>query len=984
VALHLDEYNRFKDEFEVPVAVTQLGIAASVSVERSNLPRELNKLKKRGFVFEKVAHVTGKSRRIKTYFLTRDGMAHAEQIKGHFRAQRVSYINAEGVKKEINLFELYNRLKPEFTLLQIINKVSDDGVFDHSKALSLKSKQTKGIPSTLKPEPSDKTIKAQQNKIIEYLDKAPKIRQFFGRTFELKKMKNWVNSDLSKVIVINGIAGIGKTTLVSRFISQYSKYKSTYWYRCHESDTINTIIEPISHFLGKFGRFRTRNYLETKKIVNIVEISDILEEEFKNINAVFVFDDFHKVNRTIIQLFSIIFRTIENIPGIKLIVLSRRLTPFYDARDISIKKMVVEFQLEGLDKKSSKELLGSIKLAKLDDTGFDAIYESTSGHPLALELLTSFSELGRKSDFSRFLEDEIFAELTPDQKNILNLASVYRYPVELQALFTDGTGTYEDLSELIRRSLIYKLANDQYDLHDLVREFIYKRFTEAQKIEYHTAANRYYTNQTGSEAKIERLFHLLSATEFKAAASLAVDEGQNLISEGHLELEYLLEEIKSRNLPIATWSEILILKGDLAVAKGDLNNAFSHYDKSLQIMIKAGKESVSAKIYRKMAVLFSYQNNWEKAIELYEKALRIFEKNRDLKELAKIYNNLALAYYNKEDHNKTLDFYQKSIEILTRLNEPKGIAITYNNLGNIYEKKRMYAKALEYYEKSLEIAKASNDKFGMAAANSKIGVIHLEKGNLASANHMFRQSIEFLKDSGDDENYITLSIDIGNNFYQKQRYNSALEFYQMGISTLELLQSKIDTNNKPSSFWQKYFQKDKMTDHFQHTFNRFSQFNINQDRLAKMYDRVGNIYRKKNDWTKALENHEKTLELLRKLGQLNKIAMGYNNLGIDYKNIGDHRKALYYYKKSYELLKQTNDNIGLAVTLNNIAKIYESENKFNKALDYYKDSLKLSKKSNYSVGIEKAYRDIGTIYQKKKESENASKYLKKAELLKKK
>jgi tetratricopeptide (TPR) repeat protein/DNA-binding MarR family transcriptional regulator len=663
IALHLGEFTNLKEEFEVPFAITQDGIARAINIERSNLPRELKKLINRSFVVERVAHVIGKSRRRKTYNLTPDGKVHANQIKNHLNKIPIIFKGPDGSKVETNLLNLYSDLRPKISLFEIINNITDTGEFELSDdVLSDDNLKLEGIR---KPEHKlKKTIERSGSSIVEHLDQVPQIRHFFGRIDEINQINKWLKTPSYKLIVIYGIAGIGKTTLVSKLIRQYRKSKGTYWYRCHESDTIKTIITPISVFMANYGKNKLKNYLETKKIVNIVEISDILENELQNINAIFVFDDFQKVDKGILQFFSILLQTIEKLPGIKFMISTRKLVPFYDTRDISLKRTVTELQLQGLDKKSSLKLLKLQKFMKIDDVKFQNIYESTAGHPLALELLTTFTEPERKSDFIRFVEDEIFSELSSEQKNILNAASVHRYPIELPCFFVDEGTTYDQLSELLKRSLVYKLTNNRYDLHDLVREFVLNHLTENQKQSYHRSASQYYSLNPSPETEIEQLYHLVKAHKFKDAALMAIEKGQDLINSGHLELNYILEELNISALPVGLKSDILLLKGDVAVATGELDTAFDKYEESLKLILKTGKSIKLAKIYRKMAVLYSHQNDWDKAVEFYNKALKIFQSEGETKELAKIYNNLALVYYNQDDNKKTIDFYNKSIDLL--------------------------------------------------------------------------------------------------------------------------------------------------------------------------------------------------------------------------------------------------------------------------------------------------------------------------------
>ena len=78
ILLHLSDYTDFDDSVEVPFALSQMGIANAVSIARSNVPRAIAGLRDDGLLIERQAHVTGVTRKRKSYFLTIKGKAWVE------------------------------------------------------------------------------------------------------------------------------------------------------------------------------------------------------------------------------------------------------------------------------------------------------------------------------------------------------------------------------------------------------------------------------------------------------------------------------------------------------------------------------------------------------------------------------------------------------------------------------------------------------------------------------------------------------------------------------------------------------------------------------------------------------------------------------------------------------------------------------------------------------------------------------------------
>jgi len=81
IVLHLLQHQKLQDSYDVPIDVSQDGIAASLCISRAHAAIELKKLKEAGEVVEKLAHIRkGKTKR-KVYFLSRSGEEKASKIK---------------------------------------------------------------------------------------------------------------------------------------------------------------------------------------------------------------------------------------------------------------------------------------------------------------------------------------------------------------------------------------------------------------------------------------------------------------------------------------------------------------------------------------------------------------------------------------------------------------------------------------------------------------------------------------------------------------------------------------------------------------------------------------------------------------------------------------------------------------------------------------------------------------------------------------
>ncbi|MCK5559699.1 MAG: AAA family ATPase, partial [Thermoplasmata archaeon] len=531
ILLHIEKYSKYEYQYEVPFELSQEGIAQAIGIRRDNVPRTMKNLKNEELIFEKVLRVEGVYRKRKVYFLTDKGRDYTQKMTDKLLKESISlkYKSGEPTTKKIaELLDdraITRELPCKISLLEILNEITTTGVLDWerfkehlqaqaveppSKAPRVVQKPSVGDRGDLVSEEQSRTGGKKLDKAKKFLDfteNAPSPRNFVGREEELKKIKSWVDSEEYKIIVIFGIPGIGKTTLAWKIVTGYRDKKHLYWYRFHRWDTIRHTLISLAEFLSQANRKRLKLYLTSNPTIDLYEISKILEDELKGANILLVFDDFQRVQENIAELFSLLIEVLARIEGVEVMVVGRRIIPFYDRSEVLVKHLVAEMQLDGLDEVNSRKLL---KIDIKDDDIFKKIYDLTKGHPLFLELISSLKDIRDLKNIKRYIYEEIFSKLEDEEKTLLNIISVFRYPVSANAFFIEDKVNYETLDELVERNLVQEISYDEYDVHDLIREFFYIRLPPKTKRRYHFEAGNYYIEDGSTQGSIEAQDHFIS------------------------------------------------------------------------------------------------------------------------------------------------------------------------------------------------------------------------------------------------------------------------------------------------------------------------------------------------------------------------------------------------------------------------------------------------------------------------------------------
>jgi len=106
------------------------------------------------------------------------------------------------------------------------------------------------------------------------------------------------------------------------------------------------------------------------------------------------------------------------------------------------------------------------------------------------------------------------------------------------------------------------------------------------------------------------------------------------------------------------------------------------------------------------------------------------------------------------------------------------------------------------------------------------------------------------------------------------------------------------------------------------------------------YNKIATIWWEHNYFSQAAEYYNKSLEINKRLGNANGIAMINSNLALIYADNGDYEKALEYFDKTLSIRKSRKEKIGIiaarinmSVVLNNLKRYDESVKHLGKALD---------------------------------------------------
>ncbi len=324
------------------------------------------------------------------------------------------------------------------------------------------------------------------------------VDHFFGRTTELDTLKNWLLKDRCRLIALQGMGGIGKTTLSIKFAQQIEgKFDCVIWKSLRDAPPFREILANLIEFLSE-GKETQANLPERvgDLITRLIHYLRSLRCLILLDNAESLLDIGSRVGkyRQGYEGYGELIRRVGITDHTSCLILTTREKP----KEIAIlegeRLAVRSLQLEGL-KKEGSEIFKLKGLSGLE-LELNALSDRYAGNPLAMKVVaTTIQDLfdGNIAEFLRQemaifgdirdLLDQQFERLSNLEQEIMYWLAIAREPVSLAELREDFVlqispiKILEALDSLSRRSLIEANAS-RFTQQPVVMEYITSRLIE--------------------------------------------------------------------------------------------------------------------------------------------------------------------------------------------------------------------------------------------------------------------------------------------------------------------------------------------------------------------------------------------------------------------------------------------------------------------------------------------------------------------------
>ena len=706
--LYLLDRGDLREDDPAAQEVTQDRIAEAIGARRAHVSRAMGKMETSGLLKTGKVHVAGESRRRLAYFLTEPGLRKAQSIRKEVEEEKVLVTDLEGQESERRLYEVPRLLSRRPRLSDILSSVRN-GRLDLRGFL-------------------DRQERIQAGKVYD-VPEAPLPTHFRGRAAEIAYLRSFLDDPTARGLLIVGLPGIGKTALVSQWVSGLKGRAHVLWRRLRPATTAHDLMRDIAHLLEGAGRPGLSEALRRPPEGGEDLPLHLLEHDLAGMLWLLVVDDAHLANRETGAFLGDLVH-MDAAPGATKVVLLSRERVGYVRADDQARNRAWELELNDLPRPDA--------LAVLEALGAPApkreeILARCGGHPLSLELAGAGRltlEGVRRTSASWFAE-EALSRIAPTARRALEFACVFEGPAPPEA-------TGRESRELVKRCLIREVEGGRAQVHDLIRDAVMDGLSPKRLSDLQVRAGRILASSPGPGEAVAALRLFLLGGASGLAERLALERGQAIVDAGFSQtLLPLLDPAAwakaGRPLPPRVW----LLRGETLFSLG----------------------------------------RWAEAAKAYQAC----RPARDPLATAEARLGHGKAEQQRESP-RALPLLLDARDRLEKLGALRLLAETEYQIGSVHEHRLRFEPAQEAFERGRAVAFDVGDRRWEGLCTYGLGRLRSLQWDVTGAIELEREALRLLERGGYRLDIAKVSAGLGGNLLELQQWTEAEAFLTRAIT----------------------------------------------------------------------------------------------------------------------------------------------------------------------------------------------------------
>ncbi len=404
--------------------------------------------------------------------------------------------------------------------------------------------------------------------------------------------------------------------------------------------------------------------------------------------------------------------------------------------------------------------------------------------------------------------------------------------------------------------------------------------------------------------------------------------------------------------------------GNLMRRRNQIDKSVQKLDQALVVYRQLSDKKGEADILTSLGNAEAARGSQASALEKLSTALTLHREIQDPRGLATNLTSMGRLYLTKGDVKNAASCLEEAAKITKRINDPRGNLAVSTELAMVHRAKGNAAQALALLKNALEQARTLNDNRAVSSIRLKMATVLEDAGEHAKALALLQQTLKELRRQGDRQGELWALSGIAVIQVKTEDYERALTnlhkalklFAELGLPASQAT----DLHFYLGEIYEGFRDFERAIDHY-HKALTSAQTHGTDSALARIYDRLGNVYYLTEDYPKAKDFLEDALRLNGELHDVNKQKAELVRLGDILSKLGDQEGALKYQQRALALTRGGSDERTEARILTRIGTLYQMLGRPRVALENYQEAQDIRTKIGDRRGVNENLLQIALV-----------------------
>ena len=313
-------------------------------------------------------------------------------------------------------------------------------------------------------------------------------------------------------------------------------------------------------------------------------------------------------------------------------------------------------------------------------------------------------------------------------------------------------------------------------------------------------------------------------------------------------------------------------------------------------------------------------------------------------------NTLGIIYANTGRIDDAQKCFEQVLETARKIGAAEVEANAVGYLGTVHAIKGNSKQAVEFFEEAIELFGQQNDILGLGCAYANYASFNGVTAKYEKSMELYKKALQIMQQEGDREHEASI---LGNMAVISQYLGAGLEridYYKQALA----IQKEIGDVYGESISLNRIARIHEDNGEYDQAENLFRKALENQRKMGnreaegETYRNLGGLMREKKQTEASRKFLEKALLIAKEVKHREHEAAVYVTLGELYNDIDETNQSLEYFRKSLEIRRELGNVRQTIQTLRQLAEHYLKLGDFEQAFNYNNQSLEMAKNSDHT------------------------------------